>query len=329
MTSSATTKVTNYEKYCYFPINYPSLTHFFDQQVSVFWVPEELDLRKDRDDWDTLTPSEQRFIKFVLCFFAQFDGIVGENIKLFKEDTSFLKEAVAFYTAQDFMETIHNKTYSTLIETFIRNTEEKIKAFDAISNYPCLKKIADWVMRWMNRDISLLERVIAFACVEGVMFSGAFASIYWIKMNNKLKGLCKANEFIARDETLHTEFGVELFKVISSNLDRFSEFVTCDLVSENRAHKIISECIDISEEFIRDALNVQLLGMDADRMVEYVKCCADVLSEDLGFSRIYGTKNPFEWMTAIGLVNKTNPHEDVISEYEKVKDHKFDMDDDF
>ena len=308
-------------KYSYFPVEHPSLEKFYQTQKSMFWVAQDIPYASDRADWARLDKPTKRYIKFVIFFFAQFDGIVIENlVEHFKKDTSFLKDAKNFYAAQEFMEVIHNETYSNLIVTYIVDEQKRAKAFNAIKNYPSIGKIADWVLRWMNSDSPLLERVIAFACLEGIFFSSAFASIYWIKRRNILKALCKANEFIARDEALHTEFAFELYKVLVST-GKYKA------LSDSRIKEIISDSVDVIEDFTRNALRVDLIDMNADDMVQYIKCTADSLSTSFGSGKIYKTKNPFDWMAVLGLSNKSNFFETTVSEYgtQSVADFTWDL----
>jgi len=308
-------------KYSYFPVEHPSLEKFYQTQKSMFWVAQDIPYASDRADWARLDKPTKRYIKFVIFFFAQFDGIVIENlIEHFKKDTSFLKDAKNFYASQEFMEVIHNETYSNLIVTYIVDEQKRAKAFNAIKNYPSIGKIADWVMRWMNSDAPLLERVIAFACLEGIFFSSAFASIYWIKRRNILKALCKANEFIARDEALHTEFAFELYKVLVAT-GKYKA------LSDDRIKEIISDSVDVIEDFTRNALRVDLIDMNADDMVQYIKCTADSLAMSFGSGKIYKAKNPFDWMAVLGLSNKSNFFETTVSEYgtQSVADFTWDL----
>jgi ribonucleoside-diphosphate reductase beta chain len=317
----------DFSRYSYFPIKYKTLDKFYQDQKDVFWTPSEIDYSKDRSDWDKLDEETKKFVKFILFFFAQADGIVNENlIENFKKETSEYKEARNFYAAQEFIEVVHNETYSMLIETFIRDAEEKNRAFNAISHYPSIRKLANWMFQWMKSERSLVERIIAFACVEGIFFSGAFAGVYWIKRKNILPSLCKANEFIARDEALHTRFAVELYRVMTDVDHKF------DRLPESVVHEIIGSATEVAEEFTRDALRVDLIGMNADDMVDYVKCTADNLSTSLGYNRIYEVENPFDWMLVIGLSNKANFFETRPTEYSRQKHGSgqgFDLDADF
>jgi ribonucleotide reductase beta subunit family protein with ferritin-like domain len=341
-------KMEDFSRYSYFPIQYPSLDKFYQDQKNVFWTPAEIDYSKDRRDWDLLDDDTRNFIKFILFFFAQADGIVNENlIENFKRETSCIKEARNFYAMQECIEVIHNETYSMLIETFIREPEEKKKGFNAIAHYPSIKKLADWAFEWMDSSIPLLERIIAFACLEGIFFSSAFAAVYWIKRRNTLASLCKANEFIARDEGIHTRFPTELYKILTSGefkmatqqwKDGIVRRVPGDgsqpllRVNEHRVHAIIRSATCVQEEFLRDALRVDLIGMSADDMMEYVKCTADTVANLFGYSRIFHSSNPFEWMNIIGLPNKANFFETEVSEYSRAKNEsrkEFDLEADF
>lgn len=315
----------DFSKYSFFPVNHEVLIKYYQRQKSVFWTAQEIDYRGDREDWDNLDKNTREFLKFPLFFFAQIDGIITEGIDIFKADTSDIKECKAFYAAQEFIEVGHNETYSMLIETFIRDPEEKAKAFNAIENYPIIKKIAVWMVDWMDQNIPLVERIIAFACVEGILFSSAFASIYWIKRKNVLKGLCKANEFIARDEALHAEFAVALYHVLTGITKKYN------LLPKKKVHDIIKSAVGMAEEFTRQALKVDLVGMNADDMIRYIKCTADRLSDSLGYGNIYNVKNPFDWMVVIGLPNKSNFFETVPTEYGRQTESsfKFDLDADF
>ncbi len=309
---------SKYSKYCFLPMKYPKLLQYYEKQRDAFWTPGEIDMGKDRSDWLSLEPAERKFLTFILAFFAQADGIVIENlIENFQRETSEIKEVNAFYCMQNAMEMIHNETYSMMIETFIQDLQEREKALNAIDNYPSIKKIADWMMMWMKSDSPLMERVIAFACVEGIFFSGAFCAIYWIKKSNKLRGLCKANEFIARDEALHTEFAIALYHHYTSVGKR------APLLDQKVVYSIIGSAMNVAEEFIRDALHVELIGMNAEEMIQYVKCTADSLITSLGYEALYNVENPFDWMMMIALPNKTNFFEDTVSEYSKNKKNDF------
>lgn len=305
------TEEDEYEKFSFFPIKHHNLLQLYKRQTSLFWMVDEIDFSADRHDWDNLNPNIQTFLKFLLCFFAQADGLITSNIDNFKRDSVF-KEASYFYAAQELIEVIHNETYSTSIEVFITDEEEKKQAFNAIKYYPSIGKIAMWMKKWMDPSIPMTERVLAFAFIEGVMFSSAFAGIYWIKKQNVLPGLCKSNEFIARDEALHTEFAAELYDTLVTH-------TTHTRLSDERISEILMEGMAVAENFVRNALKVDLIGLKADDMVDYVKCCTNNLANSFGSKNVYSRiENPFLWMATIALPNKSNFHETRPSEYAKI-----------
>lgn len=314
----------DYAKYSFFPTDSPILSKYYHLQKNMFWTPQEIALIQDKEDWGRLSADAKIFIKFILAFFAQTDGLICENLTIFTQETSKYKEAQHFYAMQAAIETIHNETYSLFIETFFESDEEKRQAFNAIKYNPAIRRIAEWVVEWMRSDRPLSERVIAFACVEGILFSSAFAGIYWLKRQNIMKeGLCKANEFIARDEALHTEFAVALYHVMTQRGDEKT-------LQQATVHTIVSGAVKVAEEFTRDALKVNLVGINADDMVDYVKCTADKLVTSLGYNRIYNAQNPFDWMAIIGLPNKSNFIETRVTEYGRQNSTiKYDLDIDF
>ena len=274
----------------------------YKKQIDCFWRAEEIDL--SRDVWSDLTDNEQHFISMILAFFAASDGIVLENLATrFMGDVQ-LAEARAFYGFQIAMENIHSETYSILIETYIKNSEEKAKLFNAISTYPCITKKADWCKKWINDNRSTFaSRLVAFACVEGIFFSGAFCSIFWLKKRSLLPGLTFSNELISRDEALHTEFAILLYSKLSKKL------------TKSRIHEIISAAVEIETEFICDALSCRLIGMNSILMSQYIKFVADRLCVQLGYDKIYNAANPFDFMELISLESKSNFFEKTVSEY--------------
>jgi len=291
-------------RFVMFPIRYDDVWQMYKKQVDCFWRAEEIDLTKDLKDWDSLNVEEKYFISMILAFFAASDGIVLENLALrFMKDVQ-LSEARAFYGFQMAMENIHSQTYSLLIETYIKDTFEKDKLFNAIENFPCIKKKSDWAQKWINDNrSSFATRLVAFACVEGIFFSGAFCSIYWLKKRGLMPGLTFSNELISRDEALHTEFAILLYKKLVKKLDK------------SRINEIIKEAVDIETEFICSALPCRLIGMNSDMMTQYIQFCADRLVVQLGYKKIYNSANPFDWMELISLEGKTNFFEHVVSEY--------------
>ena len=282
-------------RFVMFPIKYEDIWSMYQKQVDCFWRPEEIDLSKDLSHWDALDKDEQYFISMILAFFAASDGIVLENLaQRFMSDVQ-VSEARAFYGFQIAMENIHSNTYSNLIETYIKDKEEKNKLFNAISNYPCIKKKSDWAQKWIhdNRS-SFATRLVAFACVEGIFFSGAFCSIFWLKKRGLMPGLTFSNELISRDEALHCEFAILLYSKLIKKMDK------------NRIHDIIKEAVEIEIEFICEALPCRLIGMNSILMTQYIKFVADRLSVQLGYKKIYNVTNPFDFMEMISLDSKTN-----------------------
>jgi ribonucleoside-diphosphate reductase subunit M2 len=282
-------------RFVMFPIQCQDIWEMYKKQVDCFWRAEEIDLSKDLVQWDTLNNDEKYFISMILAFFAASDGIVLENLaSRFMTDVQ-LSEARAFYGFQIAMENIHSETYSLLIETYIKNNIEKTQLLNAIENFPCIRKKSDWAQKWIhdNRS-SFATRLVAFACVEGIFFSGAFCSIYWLKKRGLMPGLTFSNELISRDEALHCEFAVLLYNKLLKKMDK------------NRIHDIIKEAVEIETEFICSALPCRLIGMNSDLMTQYIQFVADRLSQQLGYKKIYNVANPFPWMELISLESKKN-----------------------
>jgi ribonucleoside-diphosphate reductase subunit M2 len=309
-------------RFVMFPIQDQSIWKMYKKQVDCFWRAEEIDLSKDQAHWDALENDERYFISMILAFFAASDGIVLENLAArFMTDVQ-LSEARAFYGFQIAMENIHNESYSLLIESYIKNTEEKNRLFHAIDNFPCIKKKSDWAQKWMhdNRS-SFATRLVAFACVEGIFFSGAFCSIYWLKKRGLMPGLTFSNELISRDEALHTEFAVLLYNKLQKRM------------TKARIHEIIKEAVEIETEFICEALPCRLIGMNSQLMTQYVQFVADRLCLQLGYDKIYNVSNPFDFMELISLESKTNFFEKRVDSYalaEKTKaDDVFEFNADF
>lgn len=291
-------------RYTLFPIQYDDIYQMYKRQVDSFWRPEEVDLSRDLNDWAKLTDDERHFISMTLAFFAGSDGLVMENISLrFLNDVK-VAEARSFYAFQSAMESIHSEMYSILIETYIKDTEEKNKLFKAIDNFPCISTKAKWAEKWIgDDDASFASRLLAFACVEGIFFSSSFASIYWIKKRGLMPGLTLSNEFISRDEALHTEFAILLYSKLNNK------------VSKARATEIIRDATEIEKSFITDSLPCRLIGMNAKLMTQYVEFVADRLCVQLGYDKIYGSHNPFDFMELISVETKTNFFERTNSEY--------------
>merc|ERR1712232_563201 len=265
----------------------------------------EIDLSQDNKDWERLTTAEQHFIKHVLAFFAASDGIVLENLSGQFSVEIQAAEARAFYGFQIAMENIHSETYSLLIEQYIRDPEEKEQVFDAINTMPPVKEKAQWAIQWMNTENSFAERVLAFAAVEGILFSGSFCAIYWLKKRGLMPGLTFSNELISRDEGLHTEFACLLYTMLQNKLP------------DEVVHSLIRGAVDAERKFICDALSCDLIGMNSELMTKYIEFVADRLLSALGHPKLYGATNPFDWMELISLQGKTNFFEKRVGEYQK------------
>jgi ribonucleoside-diphosphate reductase subunit M2 len=294
----------NNDRYVMFPIVDQDIWKMYKKQVDLFWRAEEIDLSKDLLDWNKLNSEEKYFISMVLAFFAASDGIVLENLGMRFMSEVQLSEAKAFYGFQIAMENIHSETYSLLIDTYIKDEIEKNKLFKAIDNFPCIKKKADWAIKWIHdKRSNFATRLIAFACVEGIFFSGAFCSIYWLKKRSLMPGLTFSNELISRDEALHTEFAVLLYNKLEKK------------IKKSRIMEIIKEAVEIEKEFICDALPCRLIGMNSTLMTQYIEFIADRLSLQLDCDKIYNVTNPFDWMEMISLEGKTNFFEKRVGEY--------------
>ncbi len=292
-------------RHTFFPIFYPDLYALYKKQLACFWTTDEIDFSKDRDAYDKLNKEEQHFIKHILAFFAASDGIVMENIVgRFMEEVK-IGEGRACYAIQTFMEQIHSETYSLLIDTIIKDKIEKDKLFNAVNNFPAIKKKADWATKWIgDRKRSYGSRLVAFACVEGIQFSGAFCSIYWLKKRNiTMNGLTFSNELISRDEALHLETAVCLFHKLNKK------------PSISKIYEIIKEAVEIEKHFICEALPCRLLGMNEKMMSQYIEFVADRLCLQLEIKKIFNSTNPFDFMETISIEGKTNFFEKRVGEY--------------
>jgi ribonucleoside-diphosphate reductase beta chain len=304
----------NYSKYVIFPIdkNHKKTWEFYKNAVASFWTAEEIDLSQDKIHWESLKDDEKYFIKHVLAFFAASDGIVNENlcINFLQEDiVDKSTELKCFYTFQMMMENIHGETYSLLIDEYIKSEEEKNLLFSAIESIPCIKEKANWALKWAHKaNASFVERIIAFACVEGIFFSGSFCSIFWLKKRGLMPGLCFSNELISRDEGMHCNFAVHMY----NNIIPSSERLTFDKVKE-----IVTSAVNIEHKFIQDALPVELIGMNSNMMKQYIEFVSDRLISELGYPKIYNVTNPFDWMDMISITGKTNFFERRVGEYSK------------
>jgi len=294
------------QRFTPFPIRHKDIWACYKKQEASFWTAEEIDLSKDRDDWDNkLNKDERFFIKHILAFFAGSDGIVNMNLlERFSIDVKVLEAQIA-YSYQAAIENIHSEMYSLLIETYIDEPKEKDVLFNAIKTIPCIKKKADWAMKWIKSDDLFSKRLIAFAIVEGLFFSGAFCAIYWLKTRGLMPGLTASNEFIARDEGEHCSFACLLYSKIVNRLD------------EKTIKDIFKDAVDIEKEFIIESLPCRLVGMNAELMSNYIEYVADRLLVQLGYTKIYNTINPFDFMEKIGMEGKTNFFEGKPTQYQK------------
>ena len=311
------------ERYVLFPIEHHDIWEFYTMALANFWTPDEISFVEDINQWKNLNEGERKFISYILAFFAASDGIVNKNLaETFLSEVQYV-EAKFFYGLQVAIENIHSHTYSLFIDTYIKDKKEQEFLFNAIDTIPSVKKKADWALKWISKG-NFTERLIAFAVVEGIFFSGAFCSIYWLKQRGLMPGLSFANELIARDEGIHRDFAALLFRNHIQNK-----------LSEEEVLNIVTEAVEIEKEFITEALSVDLIGMNAKKMKTYIEYVADHLLEELGFKEHYGARNPFGFMEMISLSGKTNFFEKKVSEYQKggVKNangkDKFSLDADF
>tara|TARA_Y100000991_G_scaffold214806_1_gene203426 strand:- start:555 stop:1556 length:1002 start_codon:yes stop_codon:yes gene_type:complete len=290
-------------RYTLFPIKYPEIWEMYKKAEASFWTAEEIDLSKDKNDWNTLSKDEKYFIKNILGFFAGADGIVNENLIFNFANEIKIPEARCFYGFQIAIENIHSEVYSTLIDTFIDNSIEKNKIFNAINTIPCVTQKADWALKWFDTNKSFAERLVAFATVEGIFFSGSFCAIFWIKKRGLMPGLTFSNELISKDEGLHTDFAVCLYKLLENKLNK------------NIVHMIINDAVIIEKKFINDSIPCAMIGMNSKLMSDYIEFVADRLIYQLGYPKLYNTENPFEFMQFISMENKTNFFEKRVGEY--------------
>ncbi|KAK4426053.1 Ribonucleoside-diphosphate reductase small chain [Sesamum alatum] len=318
----------NPDRFCMFPIHYPQVWEMYKKAEASFWTAEEVDLSQDLRHWESLTSDERHFIKHVLAFFAASDGIVLENLagRFMKEVQ--ISEARAFYGFQIAIENIHSEMYSLLLESYIKDSAEKSRLFRAIETVPCVEKKAKWAMRWIDGAESFAERLIAFACVEGIFFSGSFCAIFWLKKRGLMPGLTFSNELISRDEGLHCDFACLLYSLLKMKL------------SEEKVKGIVADAVNIEREFVCDALPCALVGMNGVLMSQYIEFVADRLLNALGCGKLYHVQNPFDWMELISLQGKTNFFEKRVGEYQKASvmsslngnggdTHVFKLDEDF
>ncbi|KNH03749.1 hypothetical protein XU18_2568 [Perkinsela sp. CCAP 1560/4] len=297
----------NPNRYVLFPIEYPDIWKKYKEAEASFWTVEEVDLSQDVKEWeDKLNDDERHFIKHVLAFFAASDGIVLENLAARFMNDIQIAEVRCFYGFQIAIENIHSEMYSILIDTYIKNQADKARLFNAMETIPCVQQKAQWAIKWINSADSFAERLVGFAAVEGIFFSGSFCAIFWLKKRGLMPGLTFSNELISRDEGLHCDFACLLY---SSHLK--------NKLSQDRVHSIIHEAVKIEQEFVTDALPVRLIGMNADLMNQYIEFCADRLITALGYEKRYKVKNPFDFMEMISLQGKTNFFEKRVGDYQK------------
>ncbi|MEP6949896.1 MAG: ribonucleoside-diphosphate reductase small subunit [Ginsengibacter sp.] len=294
----------NKDRFVILPINYPKVWEQYKKHEASFWTAEEIDLSGDLKDWENMNDGERHFISYVLAFFAASDGIVNENLAVNFMSEVQLPEARCFYGFQIMMENIHSETYALLIDTYIKDPHEKNRLFHAIDTIPAVKKKAEWALRWIDNG-TFAERLVAFAAVEGIFFSGSFCSIFWMKKRGLMPGLTFSNELISRDEGLHCEFACLLYSMLQNKL------------SEAEVHGIINDAVVIEKEFITDSPPVGLIGMNATLMQHYIEFVADRWLSELGYSKIYNAGNPFDFMEMISLQGKTNFFEKRVGDYQK------------
>jgi len=312
------------DRFVLFPIKHDEIWKMYKEAEASFWTAEEIDLAADLNDWQhKLNDDEKHFIKYVLAFFAASDGIVNENLVLnFMKDVS-IPEVRCFYGFQIAIENIHSETYSLLIDTYIKDDEEKDMLFNAIDTIPSVTKKAEWAMKWIDNAPTFAHRLIAFAAVEGIFFSGSFCSIFWLKKRGLMPGLAFSNELISRDEGMHTDFACLLYSMIQEKPPK------------EEIYSLIREAVEMENEFVTEALPVSLIGMNSDLMIEYIQFVADRLLIALGYDKIYNANNPFPWMEMISIQGKTNFFEKRVAEYQKAgltvdkEDQTFSLDEDF
>ena len=313
------------DRFVLLPIQYNDIWEMYKKSMASFWTAEEIDLYQDLNDWEKLNDDEKHFIKHILAFFSASDGIVNENLAIRFYNEVQIPEARCFYGFQIAMENIHAETYGLLIDTYIKDAKEKDYLFKAVDNIPCITKKADWALKWLSSQDNFALRLIAFAAIEGIFFSGSFCAIFWLKKRGLMPGLTFSNELISRDEGLHTDFACLLYKYIENK------------PSKEQVLELVTEAVEFEQEFITEALPVSLIGMNADLMKQYIEFVADRLLMELGYEAHYNSYNPFDWMELISLQGKTNFFEKRVSEYQKAgvmnsvknESYDFNMDMDF
>lgn len=315
--------IENPNRFVLFPIQNSDIWNFYKKSEASFWTAEEIDLSQDLVDWGKLNNNEKHFVSHVLAFFAASDGIVNENLAMNFFNEVQYPEAKCFYGFQIMMENIHSETYSLLIDTYIKDPKEKSKLFNALQTMPCVSKKGEWALKWIESE-NFTERLVAFCAVEGIFFSGSFCSIFWLKKRGLMPGLSFSNELISRDEGMHCEFACLLYRNHIKNK-----------LSQDRVYQIITDAVKIEQEFVTDSLPVDLIGMNAKLMSQYIEFVADRWLVELGYAKFYNSQNPFDFMELLSLENKTNFFEKRVAEYQKAgvsgskEDHKFSVEVDF
>lgn len=311
------------KRYTVHPIKEAEMFRMYKTAMAAYWTPEEIDFSGDYEDFSKLNDDSKHFIKMILAFFAASDGLVNENLMERFTNEVQVMEALMFYGFQVMMENIHGETYSLMLDNVTRDKDEKDKLLNAVENFDCIKQKALWMKKWMDSNAPFVQRVIAFACVEGIFFSGSFAAIFWLKKQNVMPGLCDSNELIARDEGMHTEFACLIKKKCSTVLD------------QKVVHEIVKEAVEIEKGFMCESLPCAMIGMNQDKMKEYIEYVADRLLVMLDFEKIWNTKNPFDFMESISLQGKTNFFESRPTQYQKAavlntgRENVFEVDEDF
>ncbi len=314
-------------RFVLFPVQYHSVFEFYKKHLASFWTAEEISFSEDIKHFESLTEDERFFIKHVLAFFAASDGIVNENLSTNFASEVQIPEARAFYSMQGLAETVHSETYSLLIDTYVSDADEKMNLFRAIENFSAIKDKAEWALHWMNRERPFPERIVAFACVEGVHFSASFEAIFWLRKRGLMPGLCFANELIARDEGMHADFACLLYSLLEHK------------ITEDRILEIVEGAVEVEKKFITESLPVALIGINNELMQTYIEFVADRLLVELGCRKKWNAQNPFEWMTLISLQGKTNFFERRVGDYQKSgvmasmtsasENHAFSLEEDF
>jgi ribonucleotide reductase beta subunit family protein with ferritin-like domain len=314
---------TENKRYTVHPIKEKEMFEMYKTAMAAYWTPEEIDFSEDYDGFKKLSTEAQYFIKMILAFFAASDGLVNENLMERFTNEVQIMEALMFYGFQVMIENVHGETYSLMLDNITRDKEEKEKLLNAIENFDCIKQKADWMKKWMKSDAPFVQRVIAFACVEGIFFSGSFAAIFWLKKQNVMPGLCDSNELIARDEGMHTEFACLIKNKCSTVLE------------QKIINQIIKEAVDIEKKFMCESLPCNMIGMNQDKMSEYIEYVADRLLIMLNYEKIWNTSNPFDFMESISMQGKTNFFESRPTQYQKAavlntgRNNVFEADEDF